>query len=116
MSGIARSVRPLAGLLVLTASPQASHAAVRVCAPSISSGILSAASELEAKKAAMEQWRREAAALGEGMDRWQLAANRVLKCFPKGGMFECMAIASPCVIQQNPQQQPAGKDRKGLPL
>lgn len=101
-------------LFVTCAEP--SSAAVRKCGDRIESGIVAAATELEAKKAALDQWRAVAAKLGPGYDGWHIAAEKVLKCFPKQGQFECIAVGYPCVIQQNPNQKPAGEDRKGQPL
>lgn len=103
------------GVLAPVAAGPAS-AAVRTCAPRIQSDIVMAATEVEAKKRALEQWRARAAKLGPGFDGWHVAAEKVLKCFPKAGGFECLAVGSPCVIQQNPKQKPAGRDRKGEPL
>lgn len=97
-----------------SASP--TSAAVRTCAARIQSDIVTAGTEVEAKKRALEQWRSRAAKLGPGFDGWHVAAEKVLKCFPKAGSFECLAVGSPCVIQQNPNQKPVGPDRKGQPL
>lgn len=103
------------GLLV-TANAVPAHAAVRTCGARIQSDAVVAATELEGKKLALEQWRARAAKLGIGYDGWHVAAEKVLKCFPKDRGFECLAVAFPCVIQQNPNQKPAGPDRKGQPL
>lgn len=97
-------------------APYASDAAVRTCAQRLQSEVVTAPTELEGKKLALEQWRAQAAKLGPGYDGWHVAAEKALKCFPKDGGFECMAVGTPCVIQQNPNQRPAGKDRKGEPL
>lgn len=47
-------------LLVSTLEAVSTHAAVRVCYPSISSDVMSAATELEAKKLALLQWQEKA--------------------------------------------------------
>lgn len=105
-----------AAAFLLDAPARPADAAVRTCHPSLQSDVFTAATELEAKKLALEQWRQRAARLGPGYDGWHIAVEKVLKCFPKGAAFECIAVAQPCVIQQNPNQRPAGKDRKGEPL
>ena len=91
-------------------------AAIRECGSIVSSDVVAAPTELAAKKGALDQWRAEAEKLGPEFNSWVVAAEKSLKCFPKGAGFECVAFAAPCVIQQNPKQKPAGKDRKGLPL
>lgn len=91
-------------------------AAIRVCHDVVASDIASDLDELTAKKKALDQWRAKAAAFGEGFDAWRVAANKALQCFQKDGHFECVALGAPCLIQQNPNQRPAGKDRKGEPL
>ena len=92
-------------------------AAVRRCGALISSDVMSARDELASKKKALDQWRERAKAQGTGLDSWRLATGRALKCFPgTAGGFDCMAVGSPCTIQQNPRQQPAGADGKGVGL
>jgi len=116
VSDVVRALVWALALWGLLAEPSA--AAVRRCHGMISSRIAHAATEVDARKAAMAEWLAKAAALGPGFDRWQLAADRALQCYPAkaGGGFDCIAIGAPCVIQQNPKQQPAGEDRKGQPL
>ena len=80
-----------------------SQAAVRKCAEVISSDIMFAATELEAKKKAMEQWHAKVAKLGIGFGAWRISDGRQLKCFPKPGGFECVAFASPCMVDQTPK-------------
>lgn len=106
----------LAVTLLVAADAAPLRAAVRTCGPRIQSDVVTAETELEAKKLALAQWRLRAAKLGEGYEGWHVAAEKVLKCFPKNGAFECLAVGFPCVIQQNPNQKPAGMDRKGEPL
>lgn len=91
-------------------------AAVRTCGQRLQSDVIVAQTEMEGKKRALEQWRAQAAKLGPGYDGWHVAAGKALKCFPKDGGFECMAVATPCIIQQNPKLRPSGPDRKGQPL
>lgn len=91
-------------------------AAVRICHASVSSEIVTAPTELEAKKKAISEWQAKAARFGAGLDAWRLAAEKALKCFPKDGVFECVAFGHPCIIEQNPNRRPVGKDGKGAPL
>ena len=93
-----------------------SNAAIRECRPIVSSEVVAAPTELGAKKGALDQWRAKAEKLGPEFNSWVVAAEKSLQCFPKGQGFECVAFGAPCVIQQNPNQKPVGKDRKGLPL
>lgn len=78
------------------------HAAVRKCGAAITSDVAHAATELEAKKKALGQWRRAALKRGEGLDSWRLAVNKTLKCLPAAAGFDCVAHGSPCVIDQAP--------------
>lgn len=108
--------RFMLGFTAFLMFPVLAHAAVRTCAERVQSDVVTAPTELDAKKLALAQWRERAAKFGVGYDGWHVAAGKALKCFPKGGGFECMAVATPCVIQQNPNQRPVGPDRKGQPL
>ncbi len=92
-------------------------AAIRVCRPIVSSDIAVATDELSAKKKALEQWQAKALKAGPGFNVWRLAAQKSLKCFKKeDATFECVAFGAPCLIQQNPNQKPAGKGGKGVDL
>ena len=91
-------------------------AAIRQCGAIVSSDVVAAPTELAAKKTALDQWRAKAEKMGPEFNSWVVAAEKSLQCFPKGDGFECVAFGAPCVIQQNPNQKPVGKDRKGLPL
>jgi hypothetical protein len=95
-----------------------SQAAVRRCGAVVSSEIVTAGNEQTAKRQALEQWAAKARMLGRGFDSWRLAIDRALKCFPaqSGNGFQCMAVGSPCIIQNNPHQQPSGPDGKGVGL
>ena len=97
--------------------PAAAMAAIRTCQPIVSSDVAVAPDELSAKKKALEQWQTKAVKAGPGYDVWRLAAQKSLKCFKKAdGMYECVAFGAPCLIQQNPNQKPVGKNGKGLDL
>ena len=104
---------PFSAALFLMPAP--SNAAVRMCNAVVSSEVVTAADEQSAKKLALDQWRAQAAKSGPGYDGWIVAAEKSLKCFKKeNGTFECVAFGAPCVIQQNPNQRPVGRDRKGV--
>ncbi len=110
------TTRLFAFSFVIWSGAISAQAAVRTCAERVQSDVVTALTELEGKKLALAQWRERAAKLGTGYDGWHVAAEKALKCFPKDGGFECMAVGLPCVIQQNPNQRPSGPDRKGVPL
>jgi hypothetical protein len=111
------SIKAAVTFNLLLLSSSAVCAAVRVCQPIVSSDIAIASSELAAKKKALDQWREEALKAGPGYDVWRLAAQKSLKCFKKDdGNFECVAFGAPCLIQQNPKQNPVGKSGKGVDL
>jgi len=113
----ALSTAAIAVAAALVAVSDAS-AAVRRCGAVLSSDVVTAADELSAKKQALDQWSLKAKRLGSGFDAWRLAIDKALKCFParSGKGFDCMAVGAPCTIQQNPNQEPVGKDGKGLGL
>jgi hypothetical protein len=84
-------------------------AAVRRCGELTSSDVVQAADEQTGKMKALELWTAKALKLGPGFDSWRLAVDRALKCFPgKAGGYECMAVASPCIVMNNPNREPAG--------
>lgn len=96
--------------------PGTAHAAVRMCYAPVSSEIVRAQSEREAKAEALAQWRAKAATLGDGFTSWRLAAQKALKCFKEQGQFACVAFGQPCIIEQNPKRPPAGNDGNGQSL
>ncbi|MEQ1653983.1 MAG: hypothetical protein ABL897_15980 [Hyphomicrobium sp.] len=98
-------------LLLLSALP--SRAAVRQCGAVVSSEIVTAPTERDAKKKALDQWRAAALKRGPGFDSWRLAANKSLKCFAKGAAYECVAFGAPCVIDQTPRSPPKGPGDQG---
>ena len=107
---------PFAVLATISIGVAPAGAAVRICHGNVSSEIVTAPTELEAKKKAISEWQAKAAKFGAGLDVWRLAAEKALKCFPKDGVFECVAFGHPCIIEQNPNRRPVGKDGKGAPL
>ena len=79
------------------------QAAVRVCLPSVVAHQSSVESEFEAKKSALDDWKRKAVAAGLPHPSWRIANNKVLDCREsKSGVFECLAAAQPCTLRQVP--------------
>lgn len=94
----------LCGLAVasLTAFATGSaHAAVRLC-PTFIVGQGTAATELEAKKQAMDDWKKSAIAAGIEDPAWRIAFNKSFECEPKDGQITCTASGNPCTIVQVP--------------
>jgi putative component of membrane protein insertase Oxa1/YidC/SpoIIIJ protein YidD len=86
--------------------------AVRLCEPVVSSGLVSAPTELEAKKAALDAWKAKALQHGEPYASWRLAGDRLLECLPhKNGGFECLAKGAPCTIEQAPDRRENRRNR-----
>lgn len=104
-----------AGSLAWVAAPAPTSAAVRLCAAPVSSGLVKAKTEQEAKKAALDAWRSKAATLGEGYTAWRLAANKLLECLPvkDNTEFECLAKAEPCTIESAPDRRENRERRIG---
>jgi hypothetical protein len=77
-------------------------AAVRVCAERLTSGPQLAATEAEARAAAIKAWRaRSARGPDQTLPAWRIATSRTLACRPvDDGTFACEAAARPCVIRQ----------------
>jgi putative component of membrane protein insertase Oxa1/YidC/SpoIIIJ protein YidD len=89
-------------------------AAVRLCEPAVSSGLVTAPTELEAKKNALDAWKAKAAQHGEPYASWRLAADRMLECLPhKNGGFECLATGAPCTIEHAPDRRENRENRFG---
>lgn len=77
-------------------------AAVRVCTEPVSSPFVRNAVELEAKKEAMARWVEAAKAAGIEHPAWRIAADKIFKCLPIAGGFECVARARACTIKNAP--------------
>ena len=111
-------VRKVATVALVLASLHATgaSAAVRSCGPIVSSEIAAAPTEAAAKAEALKQWRNVAAKRGPGYESWRLAARRSVKCFPKAGGFECVALGAPCIVDQTPKSPAKKAGDKGVPI
>lgn len=90
-------------------------AAVRLCKAPVSSGLVTGASEREARKAALDAWRAKALVDGEPYASWRIAADKLLACEPrKSGGYECLARATPCTIEQAPGRRELRQKRIGI--
>lgn len=84
--------------------PSSSEAAVRRCELPVTSGPQEAATEAEARRAAMARWLIAAGRYSPGHASWRLAVRRSIVCAPVDGQrFRCEATATPCIIQQVPE-------------
>lgn len=97
-SGLAVSVAAI--LIVSSAGPSA--AAMRNCVKLVV-GQATAATELKAKKQAMDDWKKSAVAAGIEHPAWRIASNKSFKCETEAdGQFTCTASGDPCTIVQVP--------------
>ncbi|HYD15092.1 MAG TPA: hypothetical protein VEA77_01695 [Hyphomicrobium sp.] len=109
----AMSVAALTVASVISYAP--AKAAVRLCEAPLSSGQITADTELDARKGALEAWKAKALEHGEGYTSWRLAVDKFLQCLPrKEGGFECMARATPCTIEQAPDRRELRQKRLGI--
>lgn len=115
----------LASLVALTAGLVAvapAQAAVRTCQAVRSSGLVAAPTENEGKRRAITAWMEQVKPLGPRYMGWGSATRRLLKCArAKDGQFQCIAMAMPCMVQQNPGipgppgRRPSPRKRPGDP-
>jgi len=111
----AKGAGVVAAVLVILAGTNPGFGAVRLCEATISVGPVTAASEREARKAALDAWKTKALEHGEPYASWRLAAGKLLKCLPRPGRgFECVARASPCTIEQAPDRRELRRKRIGV--
>lgn len=106
----------IAGAVLSAAFLTPAEAAIRRCHASVSSEVARAATEIEARRLALAEWRRKAEALGAEFAAWRLAYNKALQCFEVGGQFECIALGQPCTIAQNPKRTVPDRGGKDQPL
>jgi hypothetical protein len=89
--------------------------AVRLCEAAVSSGIVTGSNEETARAGALAVWKSKARAHGEPYASWRIAAEKILRCLPKGsGGYECLASARPCTIEQAPDRRENRKNRIGI--
>ena len=102
--------------LTVGVAAQTASAAVRQCAPGVTSEIAQADNELMGKRKALISWTMKAAKLGPAFTSWRIADKKVLGCkkgkTPSDGV-QCVAYASPCTIVQAPGQPKRSKKRIG---
>jgi hypothetical protein len=89
-----------AALATAFASP--SSAAMRSCLKLVV-GQATAATEIEAKKQAMDDWKKSAVEAGMEHPAWRIAGNKSFTCETEAdGQFTCTASGDPCTIVQVP--------------
>lgn len=102
-------------MMLFAVLPGSSHAAVRLCEASVSSGPVTGTDERAARAAALALWKSKALEHGEPYGSWRIAADKLLKCLPRdGGGYECLASARPCTIEQAPDRRELRKNRIGI--
>lgn len=105
--GSAWATRLAAFVVALSAPVELANAAVRLCEMSVSSGLVSGSSEHAARRDALTAWKSKAMRHGERYASWRIAIDKLLKCLPRDGGYECLARARPCTIEQAPgRRQP----------
>lgn len=89
------------------------QAAVRNCTARLTSLAAKDATELGAKKKAIDDWMLKAKGAGITNPAWRLAAERRLICQSVADgtpaatkIFECIAVGHACSISQNPKPNP----------
>jgi hypothetical protein len=105
----------LAAFATLSATCGDAPAAVRLCKPVVSGGLVTGNEETATRKAALDAWKALALEHGEQYASWRLAADKFLECLPgKGGGYECIARAAPCTIDQAPSRRELRSKRLGI--
>ena len=111
----------LIGLLATTCFIVPSEAAVRTCTARLTGVPSRDATELGAKKKAIDDWLLKARGAGIADPSWRLAAEKRLICqsVPDGTpgnktVFECIAVGHSCTILQNPDTKPAPPPARGF--
>lgn len=115
-AAVAAACASAACVVGLLASATPADAAVRTCQPPRASGVVTGVTESEGKRRAIEAWMEKVKPLGPRYMGWGTATQRMLKCVRgKGGLFECVAVATPCTIEQAPGRpgQPPGRPPLG---
>lgn len=103
MRSTVRTISCTTGLIaaVLAGSALPLPAAVRVCAAESLRVTATGATELEAKKAAIDAWIGKSVRPDIAHPSWHTALDKLSTCKPLGdGRFECAASAKACTIRQ----------------
>ncbi|NOU04551.1 MAG: hypothetical protein HOO99_00025 [Hyphomicrobiaceae bacterium] len=96
-----------ASLVILALVHTQAHAAVRQCAPAVTSVATDRTDEQNARRNAITAWANEARKLGVQYTSWRLAIDRSVICSKVEDVgFRCKVTAAPCTIQQNPSLAP----------
>jgi hypothetical protein len=96
----------IAGPLIVLGTATSGEAAVRMCKPLVTSGLVVRPTEAEARREAMAAWIGKATRLGKGYASWRLATEKLIQCLPeKTGGFACFAKGMPCTIEQAPDRR-----------
>lgn len=99
---IRAAVALVAGLLALLPLETA-DAAARVCGAAVEGHGQEAATEAEARKAALSDWQARVGAAFA----WRLAGNKGITCLKSAnGGFVCKATGHPCTLRQKPPEVP----------
>ena len=94
--------------------PQPVRAAARLCGTPVLSAVSEAAVLRDARRAALDDWRRKAERQGKAYTSWRLAKERRSRCARlKDGRHACVVLAVPCrIVQRVP---PGLTPRRRLP-
>ena len=100
----------IAGILTVgTVATDGAKAAVRVCGAHVTSKVVSAPRERDAKKAAIKDWTSKSKSKSIAHPSWRIANYKVLKCVERLKVHECVAHAAPCTIKQKVPRRPKRK-------
>lgn len=98
-----RTAALILAMLAALCAPAPASAAVLLCEKPVLGDLVEAATELEARKAAIASWTKKIARLGEPYSSWRLARAKRYECAPlASGKWTCAAFAAPCTIRQKP--------------
>lgn len=101
-----RTAALILAMLAALCAPAPASAAVLLCEKPVLGDLVEAATELEARKAAIASWTKKIARLGEPYSSWRLARAKRYECAPlASGKWTCAAFAAPCTIRQKPPEQ-----------
>jgi hypothetical protein len=103
LSTIRRCIALIVALFVTLVMPLPANAAVRRCMQPVVGPPQAAATELQARKQALEAW---AKAAGTVPSAWRLATDKQVACGPVAGQAApattCVVRARPCLVDQAP--------------